>query len=39
MNWFEQFLRDSEDKQQLVDGLEAFASIVAMLVFMYWVLS
>lgn len=38
MNWFVQFLRGSAEMEQLVDDLEAFAVIVAFLVFMGWVL-
>ena len=39
MNWFEQLMRSSSDMDDLVDGLEAFASVVAVVVFLYWALS
>jgi hypothetical protein len=39
MNWFVQFLRDSNEMEQLVDDLEAFVVVVLFFVFMYWVLS
>ena len=39
MNWFEQFMRSSSEMDDLVDGLEAFASVVAVVVFLYWALS
>lgn len=38
MNWFVQFLRESQAKRQLVDDLQAFASLVAIGVFFVWVL-
>ena len=38
MNWFVQFLRDSEEKKQMVDDFEAFACFVAICVFFGWVL-
>ncbi len=39
MNWFVQYLRDSNEMEQLVDDLEAFVVVVLFCVFMYWVLS
>lgn len=39
MNWFVQFLRESEEKRELVDALQSLASFVALCVFFAWVLS
>jgi hypothetical protein len=39
VNWFAQFMRSSAEMDELVDGLKAFASVVAVVVFLYWALS
>ncbi len=38
MNWYVQFLRDSEEKHELVDSLQGLACFVALCVFFAWVL-
>jgi hypothetical protein len=38
MNWFEQLLRESAEKQQLMDDLEAFVCVVVIFVLLFGVL-